>query len=245
MFIGYAATVFAHGLRLRYGAVLTQDAPGAPLAQRQSLRRPVVRIGDADVRVTWPALGVSGRWRDGAAAGPCTVADVGGRTVEWRALALNADVALRVGNCWSSGVGYAEVVRLSLPPWRLPFADLGWGRFVADDRASALTWIATGPDGISQAWTPSLPAGAPASVTEAGVATEGADLRWEAGSTIRREVVSTTLLRRLAPVGAALPAGLRDIREHKLLSRGVLADERGEREGWVIHERVRWGPRAS
>ena len=135
-----------------------------------------------------------------------------------------------------------EVVTLTLPPWRLPFADLRWGRFIADDRSDALTWIATDDgSGFVGVWMPRVPARQDGCVEDGAVRlAAGPALTWDAGSPIRRETVTRSLLGRLAPLGRLLPRGVRHLDENKALSRGVLVDGEDVRPGWVLHERVRW-----
>lgn len=138
------------------------------------------------------------------------------------------------------GAGYAEVVTLTLPPWRLPFDSLRWGRFISEDLTSALTWIdASGRHALGL--TARLTARPGEGLGEGSVVVEspGAgvrDLAFAETRSIRREVVTRTLLGRLDGLAALLPRGIRQIEENKYLSRGTL----GEREGWVVHEEVQW-----
>ena len=48
-------------------------------------------------------------------------------------------VEVLVGDCEFNGLGYAECLTVTVPPWQLPIRQLRWGRFVAPDRS--LAWI--------------------------------------------------------------------------------------------------------
>ena len=242
VFIGYVAEVRRGGVRLRYAASLTQDDAGATLRQRQTLHGGCVTTSPGVVEVAAEALSLAGTWRGGTGTDVATVASTSRGSVTWQGLTLDADATVRVRGREYAGRGYAEVVRLTLPPWALPFADLRWGRFVADDGADALTWIATaGGAEFTGVWTPRSPARRVGVVADGAVRVDGGPaLTWDAGRPIRRETVSRSLLGRLAPLTRLLPRGVRRLEEDKGLSRGVLVDEERTRPGWVLHERVRW-----
>lgn len=247
MYIGYVAVLSFGRLRLRYAAMLESDAvgasPAAVLQQRQSLRGGLVSATPGDVSWRVPVLDVVGEWSGGTGTAPVVVAETEAGAIEWQCLSLDAAASVTCDGRRYAGPGYAEVVRLSLPPWRLPLSDLRWGRFVADDRSAALTWIAAGGASTFEgAWTPD--GRLDARVGEASVEACGPDgdvrLTWDTGRPIRGERVSRSLLGRLAVFERLLPRGVRGIAEEKRLSRGVLVDAAGCHGGWVVHERVRW-----
>lgn len=242
LFVGYLAQVRRGPLRVRYAASLTRDAAGAPLLQRQTLRAGRIDVAPGRVRLAVPALGVLGSWRGGSGTDPVAVVRTDRGEATWECLALDADVTLRVRGQAFTGPGYAEVVRLTLAPWELGFADLRWGRFIADDRSDALTWIAIDSGvAFAGAWTPRARVRREAEVGDGSVrVSAGPELVWDAGARIRRDTVTRSVLGRLAPLGRLLPRGIRRLEEDKSLSRGVLVDGQASRPGWVLHERVRW-----
>lgn len=239
--IGYVAVAAFGRLRIRYAATLELDAAGARLRQRQSLRGGSATVASCAVSLAMPALGASGTWSGGRPSEPASVASTPEGEVRWQALALDASARVRCGRRTYSGAGYAEVVHLTLPPWRLPFATLRWGRFVADDRSAALTWIVTdGSAGVSRAWSPGRPEGFAATADDGGVSAGGLRLTLAPGVGVRHERVARTLLGVLEPTVRLLPRALRGVEEHKRLSRGVLLQGGTATEGWSIHERVVW-----
>ena len=60
LFIGYVAHLTLGPLRLDYTASIEADSPGAPVRQRQSLRRGRIEADAAGVRLFSPGLDVSG-----------------------------------------------------------------------------------------------------------------------------------------------------------------------------------------
>ena len=226
LFIGYVAHLTLGPLRLDYTASIEADSPGAPVRQRQSLRRGRIEADAAGVRLFSPGLDVSGSWTGGVGTEPRRVLGTEGAEVTWQALRLAAHAEVTTPTRGYSGTGYAEVVRLTLPPWRLPLTDLDWGRFVADDASSAHTW--TRMDG--------------ATVTEVTAPDGHATLDLGETRPIRVDSVPATLLGPFSGVlSRLLPATLRHLHEAKYLSRGQLVLDGTPHDGWVVHEEVRFG----
>lgn len=226
LFIGYVAHLTWGPLRLAYVGALESPAPGEPLSQRQSWRHGRLEVDAAGVRLLAPRLGVRGTWTGGVGTPPHRIVDGRDGLVTWQALRLAATAEVTSQERTYRGAGYAEVVRMTLPPWRLPFTDLDWGRFVADDATTAHTWTRTdGGDVV----TVTHPAGAH-------------DLTWGADNPIRVERVARTLFGRLTPFAARLlPRKVRHLHEAKHLARGRLSVDGVAHAGWVIHEQVRFG----
>ena len=228
--ICYVAGLAMGPARLSYGAVIERTATGV-FRQRQTMRPGTLsRIGES-LQLDIPRLGVTGAWTGGGGSGPQSLLASAPDAVTWEALTLAATVDVGSGPRRYCGTGYAEVVTLTVPPWTLPLADLRWGRFVADDASTGLTWIdwrdADGVRLVDGEWaSPGLPS-APGSA--AGLVLS--DTR-----PIRSGPVSESLLGRARRLASVLPRGVADLDEQKLLSRGRLGGSGAE--GWVVHERV-------
>lgn len=225
LLIGYVATLRWGAFRAAYAATVELDAQG--VRQRQLHRAgQVTRTGEHLV-LDVPGLKLLGLWTGTHGSGPQVLHAADDGRITWDVLALPARVDVRSGDRRLQGAGYAEVLTLSVPPWRLPFADLGWGRFVADDAATGFTWVewrdASGTLLLERTW------GASAPVRHG--------MRLAATRPIRQGLVSDSLLGRLAPLKRLLPRGLREVTEQKYLSRGTLTDGT---TGWVVHEEVLW-----
>jgi len=154
-----------------------------------------------------------------------------GGTVEWDCRVPRGQAEIRVGGETLRGLGYAERLRITVPPWELPIRELRWGRLLSP--AGGLVWIEwKGASPLRLA----LRDGRPASLDDVG------DGQVSVGG-LAHPLAPVAILRD-APLSRTLPAALRrslprvglGLSETKWLSRGTV----GGMEGLAIHEVVRW-----
>ena len=138
------------------------------------------------------------------------------------------------------GTGYVERIDMSAPPWRLPFTELRWGRFISLDRSRSAAWIDL-RGGLVKSWLWSDGVLHDGSVSDDHVEIGGEKLMLESPQPVRRENVATTLLGHFRWAACLLPRQLRRISESKVLSAGRLGSGNTETQGWSIHEVVLWG----
>ena len=236
--IGYAARL--GGLAATVAATLRWEGnPGRAPEARHTLRGQLPVAGDA--RVTWrcPALALAGTW-DAPAPAPAEQllwGDARGG-VFWQVLAAPARVTLHAGDRTVVGWGYAERLRLNLPPWRLPIDGLRWGRFVAP--AHCAVWIE---------WAHATPrcwlwhngaAGARPTVTESGVGWTDGRVAFGALRPLRTGRLADTVFARWPGLRRWLPARVQAFHETKWCAPATLTAADGTvTAGWVIHEHVR------
>jgi hypothetical protein len=121
------------------------------------------------------------------------------------------------------GVGYAEVLRMTVPPWKLPIDELRWGRFLGSDTSVVwIDWRGAAPQTVVLRNGNSVGG---ASVLDDEVRLNDATLRFDRARELQDRAI-----------GDALPL-LRDARERKWCGRGTL-DGAG---GWAVHEVVTFG----
>jgi hypothetical protein len=232
-------------LRLRYAAVLDAPAAGEP-RQFHTVRpdAPPHLRGDA---CTWQCarLGVSGSWTARAAPVRRVLLRTARGGIEWQCHQPASDVRVELRRNDSStavlhGVGYVEELSLTLPPWRLPFRTLWWGRFVAP--GASLVWIRW--RGRSNHGLAALDGAVHLRprVGEAGVAVRGAAaLRFHDGRILRDGTLGATALRGLPALVDVLPPAFRAARESKQVSVAELRRPGHEPvRGWAVHEVVQW-----
>ncbi len=232
---GRCAIVYAARLRilkvtLRVEGVLLLGASG--LGSRWTVLggRPP-RVEGTRVRFGSTALDVSARIDAIDPPHEARLHGAGGGTVDWECRVPRGDAEIRVGGETLRGLGYAERIRITLPPWELPIRELRWGRLLSP--AGGLTWIEwKGASPLRLA----LRDGRPASldgVDDGQVSVDGFAHPLAPLATLRDAPLSRTLpgaLRRALPrVGLGLS-------ETKWLARGEVAGM----EGLAIHEVVRW-----
>ena len=127
-------------LRIHYGAVLTHAPSHAP-GDRHTLHPGDPPITDPDGSVRWscPRLRVSGTWRRAATPAEQTLLDDDTGRIEWSGVCPRADAVLDIDGRAIRGLGYVERLTSTVPPGRLPFDELRWGRFLTP--SEAVTWI--------------------------------------------------------------------------------------------------------
>lgn len=151
--------------------------------------------------------------------------------VAWECHVPRGRARVRIGDAVLVGPGYAERIRITLPPGDLPIRTLRWGRLLS--AAGGLVWIAwEGPTPLRLALRDGRP-----------VPLEGAwDRRVSAGGSVH--LLRNVAALRDAPLSSTLPSAVRralpraglGLAETKWLARGTLGGE----PAFAIHEVVRW-----
>jgi hypothetical protein len=147
-------------------------------------------------------------------------------------------VRLRVGACEFAGLGYAECLTLTLPPWKLPMRQLRWGRFVSPD--DALAWVDWKGEYSTRFAIHNGHGCEVLSVSDSEVDVGGGKLRMEESFSLRAGRVGSTVLTGAPALGKLLPQSVFNIEEQKWRSRGIFTTNDRSSKGWVIHEVVDW-----
>jgi hypothetical protein len=241
----YCADIQWRGLHATVGNLL-ESLNGAATRNRFSMGRYRLSSTPDEILVEHPRLKFSGRWQAAAPAFQCPVYDSPEGSVQWSCLQPGSHVTARIGSREFIGLGYAECLTLTVPPWRLPMHQLRWGRFVSAE--SSLAWIDwQGPYSTSFAVLNGRRI-ALDSATENSIATSDANLQIEPGVSLRSGRLGETILPAARSLGRFFPRNLFDVQEDKWKSRGTLAvkEDKSKHEsertssGWVIHEIVQW-----
>jgi len=232
--IAYWVELTWRGIRGRVGSVLT-FGPDEPSQQRTALEPgdpPAWHGGSLDW--TMPLLGTTVRLhRRTAGAAIRLLGELDG-AVDWNCVAPHAPACITVGSRTCDGIGYAECLRTSLPPWRLPARSVRWGRALFQERS--VVWLqclgaeprdvllldghqvagAIHPDRIDLPHGERLALGVPHVIREGGLA-----------ESVRPAMALWPLL----------PQALRDVEERKWLAPARLRTAGGRNEdSWAIHE---------
>lgn len=255
-FIGYRGLWGTPRLRLPYGAWLWKQ-PGQAAVFKQSLSAGELTGGveptgpgpEAPAGLTWinRRLGLAGTWT-GQGDGPSLRLESEQGYIDWRVLGAACPARVCVGDRAMSGLGYWEKVELSLAPWRLPFPELRWGRFLADEGGFYLVWVAWlgGKPEERRLWSPEgelagLAFESEAGGLENGLNCEGGRLEFSSLDVLRQGPLFKTLGGRLSAAARLLPGDLGRAYEAKWFSRAAWRTEGGQDiYGWAIHEKVSW-----
>lgn len=245
VFIGYRANLRWRALSIAYAATLTGGA--APARTRSTVRpgREPDLSGDT---LGWaePRLRVAATWRGAARPILRTLHESQEGAVRWRCLLPSARARVACGGVERAGLGYAEHLSMTVPPWRLPLDVLRWGRFLTADRS--VVWIDWEKGRDARTWIFVDGAEVRGKVSEEGISFEGGRVDLPAsGRVVLRAGRLSRLLRNLPlslprPLRARLGSRALAIDETKWRTRGAL--ERAgapPAEGWAIHEVVRFG----
>lgn len=239
LFIGYRGRLSCGRFSLPYEALL-HKRPGQDLDFKQKLSAGLFE--DRGTEANWRCFGLNGHWA--AAEGPQPGLKFSSQDgeINWRVRNLAARPTLRFDGREASetGLGYWEKLEMSLPPWKLPFPELRWGRFLADTGGRALVWTAWlgGAKEEKRLWSE---AGELSGLhfEDEGLSHSRGRLDFTSRELIRGGSLFKNLGGALAPLARLLPGRLSQTREHKWFSRAVLSDAEGVRhDGWAVHEIV-------
>lgn len=241
VFLGYAARLRWRRLALHYASSLVVDAAGAR-RERATARRTALPARGAGA-FTWccEPLGVAGRWTGRAPPIRRTLADTDAGAIRWACVAPRAEARVLCEGRALAGLGYVERLSLTIPPWRLPFDTLRWGRYLSSEHA--LVWIDwAGDPRRSWAWLDGKEQDG-AQVMDHGVAglDGGAELGIHGLRPIRERRVLASVTATLPALARVLPRSLAALAERKWVGRGELraAGQPADR-GWAVHEVVSW-----
>jgi hypothetical protein len=234
--IVYLAELRWHGVHLHLASVVggIEESMGT----RSSMSPCRLSSNGGRICAEHAKLGVLGIWEADATAVERTVYENGSGYVRWNCLQPRSLVQLRVKDRELTGLGYAECLTLTIPPWQLPMRQLRWGRFVSPE--DSLAWVDwQGPFSTNFA----IHNGEETklnTVTEAEVRFPGATLTIERGLALRSGRLGSTILPGIPALGMLLPSSLFNVEECKWRSRGTLVTKDRGSSGWVIHEVVQW-----
>jgi len=239
-FIGYSALLRLGRIKLSYAATLYHPAmtgiSTGPVLTYHG--RPIA--DDSGLAWSNPALGFDGRWRPLAAATKLVLHKTSKGCVEWNCQQPAARVHLRTQSGKQyDGLGYAEFLNLTIPPWQLGLRNLFWGRFISETHSVVwIEWQGEYP------FTELICNGqriADARICENSVKCDEFVLTFEREATIRQGSVGETFISKIPSAIRVAHIEFFGGREQKFLSRGNLNLENGSQStGWVIHERVSW-----
>ena len=237
----YAARLRWGRLRASYASLLL-DVPGGMPREHATIRqveRPRL-LGD---ELTWQSdqLEVRGTWRRAAPPIRRNLLRTASGAIQWACHMPLARATVRCGDAVLSGFGYVESLRLSLPPWRIPFNTLRWGHHVSEGRS--LVWIAwTGREQRRWVWLDGDEQ-PDAELTDDGLRglAHGEALRVEACRVVRDRRVLAAIANVLPALGRRLAGPLARMHEikrvdHSAFNRATATTD----HGWALHEVVTW-----
>ena len=235
--IVYLADLHWHGIHASIGSVLIKNGDEAPVT-RTSLGRYDLRSSGEMLEIKHRKLKTEGCWQYSVAPFQRTVYEEAAGAVHWNCVQPRSQVKVSVDHRTFVGLGYAECLTVTIPPWQLPLHELRWGRFIAPDHN--LAWVDwKGNYATSFALLDSRQTDLQYVSTEK-VSAGDAILQIGRGYSLRAGRVGSTILSRAPDLRRLFPRRLFGIDEQKSLSPGKLILSGQTSTGWVIHEVVKW-----
>jgi hypothetical protein len=241
--IAYAARLRWGALRLAYASCTVSEPSGTTRDARLfSDAGPWPGLDGDILRWAPTGLGIAGTWERASAPIHRRLLKTRAGEIRWACEMPSARARVDAGGRTYEGLGYAERLSLSIPPWKLPFDTLRWGRHVS--AAHALVWIDwIGADARRFVWLDGV--AQPDACLDAGGVCHlhrGTVFRVEAPRDICRQSALTPIVRRVPGLtrgGAGRVAAA--LREHKQLARATIQPP-GEsaHSGWALFETVTW-----
>lgn len=242
IWIGYRASLEFRGLRLPYSASIFK-APGLKTELRQSLRRGGLSTSPQGARWSNRAFKCDYQAPVFEQARPGLKFENEDGRIDWQVQGFGGMGRLSLPAGLMEGRSYWERLKLTLPPWKLPFPELKWGRFLPDEGGPGLVWVAWlgGASEERRLWLgPEARPGL--EFFEGGLGYDGGRLKFEQSEAIRQGPLFKNLGGALTPLARLLPGGLGQAFEAKWFSRATLEGSSGQSRGWAVHETVNWRP---
>ena len=239
-FIGYWAHMRWGPLTIPFAATLYKPLDDSAREQYSLRRCAAPSIQGGELRWNCGRLGVRAAWKTGAPAVRRVLLETEEGSVTWRCHFPRARAQVDLADTvLLAGLGYAEQITLSVKPWRLPFDQLRWGRFLSAE--DALTWIEWRGEEPRQ-WV--FHNGA--ELRGATISTERIELPGDRGvvelqdaAVLREGRLVSTVLGAIPGARFWSPAAIRNAYESKYLARGTLTTRARSSSGWAVHEIVR------
>jgi len=233
--IAYTGTVDWGLARLHYCSVLETNAN--QVTTRQSLRKQgEPKIQDGSILWSTKALHIDACWQSASGSLRHTIFSGSQGSVEWHCLMPSARVRFQK----REGLGYAEHLTMTIPPWKLPIENLRWGRFISTwDWVVWIDWQGEFSRRVVCMNGEEVPTRV---LEDEKIKFEnGALLTMDRSLVIRDGPLGTTALSGIPGVNKTFPARILQVNECKWRSRARLQSPNGTAvEGWVIHEKVSW-----
>jgi hypothetical protein len=226
--IAYCARVRYGHLKVNYSSLLDGESVS------HSLRR--AKIVEDGQRLFWDAPEVSAIWTGEDAELRATVFESEAGSVEWRCV-------MPKGNACMNGVrglGYAEQLRMTIAPWKLPIRTLRWGRFLTPK--TTLIWIDwLGPFANRIVFLNGRRVVAE-TLDDGGLLLDNeVRIAFDRAHVLRQGRLGSTVFAAVPGIGRIAPARMFGVTECKWKSRATMQAPGGPAEdGWCIHEVVNW-----
>lgn len=242
VFIGYIALLAWKAFSLHYSSVMLYDRSSGLCSDTSLRATPFPQTDGSTICWVSDPLHVDGKWS--ALPSPVTREWQRGNsaTIIWSCLQPGAQAEAKVGSGRRfAGAGYAERLKLTVPPWQLSLRHLRWGHFFGG--GETLVWIEWTDATLHSLLLHNGNEIPPQSITDTEIRGNGEELRLLIGEStpLREGTLLTTALAAVPGISKLVPSGILNSYECKWISRGQLFRHRlPPVHGWAVHEAVRF-----
>jgi hypothetical protein len=230
--IAYSARVRYGHLNVSYSSLLDGEAA------THSLRR--ARIGEDGQTLTWAVPGLSAAlratWTRQDAELRATVFESEEGAVVWRCVIPKGSASMN----GVRGLGYAEHLRITIAPWKLPIRTLRWGRFLTPN--TTLIWIDWQGRFATRIVFLNGQRVLAETLDDGGLLLDnGVRISLDCAHVVRQGSLGSTVFAAVPGLDRIAPARMFLVDECKWKSRARMQAPGGAAEdGWCIHEVVKW-----
>lgn len=244
----YASLLRLAHLKFRQASWL-ELLPDGTTKRRQTFIRGAMPEETEEGTIEWQCRGIHavGQWQAEHPALPLQHLHTSGDlTTDWHCIQPRSRVTLRLENRHYRGIGYAERLHITLPPWKLPIDTLHWGRFLGNSGSSVVWIVWEGPHPVTLLWDTQKKlhtSGLHAASDGSSLQTENLKLDFDRRHTLREGAIGTTVLRSFPALAKKLlPPSILHLHERKWAGAATLTTPSGIETGLSIHEIVRFSP---
>jgi hypothetical protein len=239
-FIGYSAALKWKALTIHYSSITSTRGNSEATTETSLRKSSSPRMIDRRIDWSSKALNLVGTWTPLSEPIQQTLYDSPEGFVKWSCMHPRSKADISFGKKEHiTGLGYAELLEITIKPWQLPISELRWGRFLSE--RDALVWID---------WRGAAPLSVvfhdgkqmrDASINDEQVAIDGDHLALTERTQLRKGVLVSTALSMIPGIDAIVPSRMLRTYECKWRSKGVLTTNGSfSSSGWAIHEIVRF-----
>jgi len=153
----------------------------------------------------------------------------------------NVSVFVKGRRLMRSGLGYVEKLEMTLKPWKLPFNELCWGRYLSDK--DTVVWIWWNGGSYQNLCMFNGRKREHAKIGDQGIllSEDLGEIAFEEQVTLRKGRSLSDIVGRIPQLKEHLPGRITNLFECKWRSKGSrILDKKVVSTGWTIHEVVRW-----
>ena len=240
--IGYSALLRWKTLTVHYSSITSTNRNSKSSTITSLKKSSFTHFSGQQIVWSSKALNVSGTWTPTAKPIQEKLYDSPEGMITWSCVQPRSKTDISFGrNKHITGLGYAELLELTIKPWQLPIAELRWGRFLSE--RDALVWIEwRGAEPLSMVFHNGRRI-REASITDEQITFNGdrSRLALTEKTELRKGVLVSTALSVIPGIETIVPARLLHTYECKWRSRGILSSNGVvSSSGWAIHEIVRF-----